>query len=61
MSIGLELTFCRLKQTLFLVILSRYVCTANLHLSVSLLFIRSLQFLKGGGVITSSSFRALQG
>ena len=46
MFIGLEPTFYRLKQTLFLVILYRYVCTANLDLSVSLLFIRSLQFLK---------------
>ena len=43
MFIGLEPSFCRLKQTLFLVILYRYV---NLDLSVSLLFIRSLQFLQ---------------
>ena len=46
MFIGPEPTFCRQKQTLFLVILYKHVCTADLDLPVSLLFIRSLQFLK---------------
>ena len=45
MFIGLEPTFCRQKQPLFLVILYGYVCAANLDLSVALLFIRPLQFL----------------
>ena len=43
MFIGLEPSFCGRKQTLFLVILYRYL---NLDLSVSLLFIRYLQFLQ---------------
>ena len=43
---GAEAHILLTKVDSFLVILYRYICTANLDLCVLLLFIRSLQFLK---------------